>query len=63
MIRHLMPRRADELGDQEDEVIFFFAFLSDDDGSVGEELEGPAGGGSSVPLVSAMAVSGMGSVE
>lgn len=36
---------ADELGDHGDEGVFLFAFLGDEDGAVGEELEGAAGGG------------------
>ena len=39
----LKPRMAGELGDHGDEGIFFFAFLGNDDGAVGEELEGAAG--------------------
>ena len=45
MPHYLSPRMADELGDHRDEGVFFFAFLGDDDGAVGEELEGAAGGG------------------
>ena len=36
---------ANDLGGHGDERAFFFAFLGDDDGAVGEELEGAAGGG------------------
>ena len=36
---------ANELGDHGDESVFFFSFLRDYDGVVGEELEGTAGGG------------------
>lgn len=36
---------ADELSHHRDEGVFFFAFLGEDDGTVGEELEGAAGGG------------------
>lgn len=64
---------ADELGDHGYEGVFFFAFQGDDDGAVGEELESifakatkPAGVwrvvDSSMPLISAMEVTGMGSV-
>jgi hypothetical protein len=36
---------ANELGDHGDKGVFFVAALVDDDGAVGEELEGAAGGG------------------
>ena len=45
MLHRLTPRMAKDLGDHGDEGVFFFAFLGDDDGAVGEELEGAAGGG------------------
>lgn len=37
--------KSNELSNRDDEGVFFFAFLGDDDGAVGEELEGAAGGG------------------
>jgi len=36
---------SDELGDHGDEGVFFFAFLGDDDGAVGEVIGGAAFGG------------------
>ena len=45
LLHYCTPCLANKLGDHGDEGVFFFAFLGDDDGAVGEKLEGAAGGG------------------